>query len=89
MIVNRLMWGAGYHVPEDYVTVFDRDRLVVDEDATIEESGVEPPSSAGGSSGCTTRVDTAPALRPAIDSMTAGERPAWLFWGISRPAYLR
>jgi hypothetical protein len=43
VIGNRLMWGAGYHVPEDYVTVFDRDRLVVDEDATIEEDGVERP----------------------------------------------
>jgi hypothetical protein len=37
------MWGAGYHVPEDYVTVFDRDRLVVDEDATIEVEGIERP----------------------------------------------
>jgi hypothetical protein len=43
VIVNRLMWGAGYHVPEDYITVFDRDRLVVDEDATIEEDGFERP----------------------------------------------
>jgi hypothetical protein len=43
VIVNRLMWGAGYHVPEDYVAVFDRARLVVDEDATIEENGVERP----------------------------------------------
>ena len=43
VIVNRLMWGAGYHVPADYIMVFDMDRLIVDEDATIEEEGVERP----------------------------------------------
>jgi hypothetical protein len=39
VIVNRLMWGAGYHVPEDYLFTFDADRLVVDEDATIVAEG--------------------------------------------------
>lgn len=34
------------------------------------------------SSGWTTKVATVPALRPARDSMTAGERPAWLRSGI-------
>jgi hypothetical protein len=43
VISNRLMWGAGYHVPSDYVFVFDADRLVVDEEATIEENGQERP----------------------------------------------
>ncbi len=43
VIGNRLMWGMGCHVPEDYVTEFDFSRLVVDEDATIEELGVERP----------------------------------------------
>ena len=34
------------------------------------------------SRGWTTRVETAPALRPAIDSTRAGERPALLLEGI-------
>ena len=43
VIGNRIMWGAGFHVPEDYWTVFDESRLVVDEDAVIEENGEERP----------------------------------------------
>ena len=29
------------------------------------------------SNGCTTSVDTMPALRPATDSIIAGDGPAW------------
>lgn len=36
VITNRLMWAAGYHVPEDYLLVFDSARLQVAEDAEIE-----------------------------------------------------
>lgn len=43
VISNRLMWGAGFHVPEDYLTEVDVDRLVVDPKATIEEGGRERP----------------------------------------------
>jgi hypothetical protein len=43
VISNRLMWGAGYHVPSDYVFDFDPARLVVDEEATVEENGRERP----------------------------------------------
>ena len=35
VIANRLLYGAGYHVPEDYILVFDRDRVVVDPEAEI------------------------------------------------------
>ena len=35
VIANRLLYGAGYHVPEDYIVVFDRDRVVVDPEAMI------------------------------------------------------
>lgn len=35
VISNRLLYGAGYHVPEDYILVFDRTRLVVDPEARI------------------------------------------------------
>lgn len=33
VIVNRFFHAAGYHVPEDYVFVFDADRLAVDPEA--------------------------------------------------------
>ncbi len=33
VIVNRLFHAAGYHVPEDYILVFDGDRLEVDPEA--------------------------------------------------------
>lgn len=35
VIANRLLYGAGYHVPEDYILVFDRHQVVVDPEATI------------------------------------------------------
>lgn len=35
VISNRLLYGAGFHVPEDYILVFDRARLEVDSEATI------------------------------------------------------
>lgn len=43
VISNRLMWGAGYHVPQDYLMVFDADRLTVDPEATIHaQEGIRP-----------------------------------------------
>lgn len=41
VIANRLFHAAGYHVPEDYVVVFDSARLVVDSAATLTEAGGE------------------------------------------------
>ena len=35
VISNRLLYAAGYHVPEDYVFVFSRSKLAVAEGATI------------------------------------------------------
>jgi hypothetical protein len=43
VIANRLMWGAGYWVPDDYVTALDPARLTVAEDATVEVGGQERP----------------------------------------------
>jgi hypothetical protein len=43
VISNRLMWGAGYHVPEDYVAAIDASRLVIDEDVMIEDVEGERP----------------------------------------------
>ncbi|MGH7540496.1 MAG: hypothetical protein ACRELC_05815, partial [Gemmatimonadota bacterium] len=36
VIANRLFYAAGYHVPEDYIVVFDAARLRVDPNATVE-----------------------------------------------------
>ncbi|MEE9207038.1 MAG: hypothetical protein V3U67_01490, partial [Gemmatimonadota bacterium] len=35
VIANRLFHAAGYHTPEDYIVVFDRDRLRLREGSTI------------------------------------------------------
>lgn len=35
VISNRLLYGAGYHVPEDYIFSFTTDRLRVDPEATV------------------------------------------------------
>lgn len=43
IIVSKLMWGAGYHVPEDYLMVFDSAALEVAEDAELETGGGERP----------------------------------------------
>lgn len=44
VISNRLLYGAGYHVPEDYIFRFTTDRLQVDPDATVTgEDFVERP----------------------------------------------
>ena len=42
-VVNRLMWGAGYWVPADYVATLDAADLSVDEESEIEEGGVDRP----------------------------------------------
>src|SRR5690242_16823544 len=43
VIGNRLMWGMGFNVPEDYITEFDFSRLKIDEKATIEDEDGERP----------------------------------------------
>ena len=43
IIGNRLVWGAGYYVPEDYLLTFDIDQLVLDPKATVEVGDVERP----------------------------------------------
>lgn len=43
VVVNRLMWGAGYWVPADYVATLDAADLTVGEDVTVEEGGGERP----------------------------------------------
>lgn len=35
VVVQRLMWAVGYHVPEDTVVVFPRSQLVLADDASI------------------------------------------------------
>ncbi|MBX3158504.1 MAG: hypothetical protein KF773_21220 [Deltaproteobacteria bacterium] len=39
VIVNRLLWGFGYNVPEDYIVRIRTDELVLAEDAVITEPG--------------------------------------------------
>ena len=34
LIATKILWAAGYHVPENYVVTFDLDRLVLDPNAT-------------------------------------------------------
>jgi hypothetical protein len=43
ILANRLMWGAGYWVPEDYLATLDSTKLTLDEDATMMEGGKERP----------------------------------------------
>jgi hypothetical protein len=43
VISNRLFWAAGWHVPEDYIVVFDPARLEIGEDAEVETAaGTRP-----------------------------------------------
>jgi hypothetical protein len=37
VILQRLLWATGYHVPEDDVVFFTRDDLVLAEDATVKD----------------------------------------------------
>ena len=60
VISNRIMWALGYHVPEDYLTEFDFDRLVLDEDAVIEEDGSERPLTLDDVRALLTKTDTLP-----------------------------
>jgi hypothetical protein len=43
ILANRLMWGAGYWVPEDFLATLDSANLTLAEDAEVEEGGVERP----------------------------------------------
>ena len=43
VISNRLFYAAGYHTPEDYLFVFDPERLVLDDSATVVFPGGERP----------------------------------------------
>jgi hypothetical protein len=43
VIVNRLMWGAGYWVPEDFLATLDSTNLTLAEDAEAEVGGTERP----------------------------------------------
>ncbi len=43
VIATKIYYGAGYHVPQNTITYFDPDQLVVGEDATIEENGTSRP----------------------------------------------
>lgn len=47
VIAQRLLWACGYYTPEDRVVYFDRDDLVLAEDATIKDTfGNERPMTA-------------------------------------------
>lgn len=41
IIVNRLFWGFGYNVPEDYLLVFERDDLHIDPQGEVTAAGVD------------------------------------------------
>jgi hypothetical protein len=41
VISNRLFYASGYHVPEDFIVIFDPGRLVVSPEATIENEEFE------------------------------------------------
>ena len=41
LIVNRLFWGFGYNVPEDYLYFFAPEELAVEEDAAITRKDVD------------------------------------------------
>ncbi len=43
VISTKILYAAGYHVPENYVAYFDPERLVVGEEAEIEERGLRRP----------------------------------------------
>jgi len=62
VIANRLMYGAGYHVPEDYMFRFRRDHITgVEEGATyLDEEFVEHPLEIDLVDEILSRVDTLP-----------------------------
>lgn len=37
VVVQRLLWAVGYHVPEDSIVYFDRSQLVLDQGATVKD----------------------------------------------------
>jgi len=41
LIVNRLFWGFGYNVPEDYLFLFSRNELVIDSAGELTNSDVD------------------------------------------------
>ncbi len=41
LIVNRLYWGFGYNVPEDYLVFFNKDDFRVDENSKIRQEDVD------------------------------------------------
>lgn len=46
VVASRLLWAAGYHVPEEYKVVFDPERLEVGDGAEVAFAGVERPMEA-------------------------------------------
>ena len=61
VISNRLLYAAGYHVPEDYLFHFTFDRLRVEPGATYEDAGfVERPLTLDIAREALTRTDTLP-----------------------------
>lgn len=42
-IATKIFWAAGYYVPENYITYFDPDRLVVGEGAEVDVDGERRP----------------------------------------------
>lgn len=43
VIAGRLLYAAGWHVPEDYILEFERERLVLDPDAEVSGEGEARP----------------------------------------------
>lgn len=61
VISNRLLYAAGWHVPEDYIFHFTLDRLRVEEGATYEdERSIERPLTLDVALEALTRTDTLP-----------------------------
>lgn len=47
VVTSRLLWAAGYHVPEEYKVAFHPGRLVIGEGAEVTEDGVDRPMQRG------------------------------------------
>lgn len=43
VVSSRLLWAAGYHVPEEYKVTFDPDRLALSEGAEVSDEGGDRP----------------------------------------------
>lgn len=82
VIANRLLYGAGYHVPEDYILVFDRERVVVDPEATITGADfIDRPMTQGDIDLILDRVDALPnGLNLAIASRFVPGKPKGPFY---------